>query len=125
MTTIGTPRLVCQTIKGERDDHYAVVARQHFVALARAVGAHPSMVGPVAPDFSSSHSMTMCIVLHDLGGLPRRHRYPILQKVWQFWPLLATQYMIRVRPLNAKYPFRQRGFEPQQNLSNAALRGFE
>ncbi|KAF3054015.1 hypothetical protein E8E11_008064 [Didymella keratinophila] len=91
MTTIRSLRLVCRTIKGEVDHHYAVVARQHYVALTRAVEAHPFMVSPVAPDFPSAHTMTKCIALYDLRGLPKRHRYPALEKIRQFLPPFATE----------------------------------
>lgn len=112
-TSICNLLLVCHTVKSEVDHHYAVVARQHYVALARALGIHPAMVGPVASSFLSAHTMTLSIALDKLQGLPERYRYPALERVWQFLPPFATEFVICVCPLNAKHPLRQGGYDPQ------------
>ena len=78
---ISSLRLVCRTIKSEVDHHYAVIARQHYVALARSQGRDMSYF-LVPMMFTQADAMNFKVSFAALEGLPGRHHYPVLVNLW-------------------------------------------
>jgi hypothetical protein len=105
-TTIRNLRLVYCTIKSEVDHHYAVIARQHYAVLARALRVNPFTICPVASGSEVAQEITIPVSLINLRGLAQCLQYRTPEIVWQFLSPSSRTYIICVLISNKKHPLR-------------------